>query len=937
MIYPEMRGDYYSRAWTANEYQEQLEILLDSHAYIAATPDGFVRLNLLEKIGELFKRILGGTDRTQECRVQAAWLKFLYYGEAQGFLGNDQIHRLQDRIRAAKDLDPAVRRLFREIHNQHISRNKKSTPDHFQHLREMLVDYHQRHASSLRPGLWSRYMNSPFLDERGLNLFGDTFLKLSEMALKQETRNPLLAFSYLQRASALKNGSLDFQKALSQQLQSLQDTYQADLLNKKNHVQELWIQLAQTAFENDQKALANNYLETALLADPANAAGCLQIGKLYLAHKEYDRVQPFLPDLQKAFIHDPLLQIEISQAFIQKEKFKEAIVAYETAIKCYQSMEASFSNQTRMASLHHEIGKIYLDHLMVEDPNNLIKTIQSFSAAVKIHPQQGEYQKSLCQAYIQQWKASPEKYAGAYGQTGLPFIAGLQSNLIHTHGNDIKQILIGCAERFFQAHANQHAHACLETLLHLFPEQVELKLQALEMAVRYHDWMRLEPRLESWRSKHYANPYLKKKIGDAYWQQDKNLALTLYQEALDLFSKRLPLCQEGEERLDCQHQMADIQARIGQNYLNSVSGFVFKYVPFKKAIESLEQAANLNPKLYASALFEACLAGAKEEKEKLLTDKDKIIVYYQKAFNAAPQNGPYLIELMQLYLDSKNFDGAMALYKEIQKQPWTKEFILPAAYHKLGHKFIESSEMEKAHACFKQAHSQEPKNKTYKEDYFQLSLALSQEHYKQLKTKGEEAHDQLLSLAQMLTACYETDFQLVDKLKSPFQEMLAKVYGTLAACYVQRCLFPLSASEHSHLIGRDDIRKQTQLHREDIQQALQYYDQALHYQSTNAALHFEKGLLFDWMVEYENALAALQLAVKHEPNNPFYHKFIVPLYYAVKPGSGKNEEHSTLAKECASPQFETDFKIWKKEWMFRTRTKQIDPHAYTKPKTGWFS
>jgi hypothetical protein len=185
MIYPGMRGDYYSKMWNATEYDAQLDILLDQQSYIAVSEEGFARLTLIEKIGQVIKGLFGGTDLTGEHRVQGAWLKFLYYGEVQGFLKEEHMERLRSRIRfSPQRLHPAIEKAFKQIEEYHSQRNRVSESDHFRQLREIVTDYHQCHASFLRPGFWFCLRNPPFLGMEKLSHFGDTPLQLSLKALE---------------------------------------------------------------------------------------------------------------------------------------------------------------------------------------------------------------------------------------------------------------------------------------------------------------------------------------------------------------------------------------------------------------------------------------------------------------------------------------------------------------------------------------------------------------------------------------------------------------------------------------------------------------------------------------------------------------------------------------------------------------------------------
>jgi tetratricopeptide (TPR) repeat protein len=939
MIYPEQLADYYSTSWNATEFDDQFEILMDNEAFVAMTTAGFVRLNIIEKIGEIIKGFLGGTDYSQRHRVQAAWLKFLYYGEAHHLLKEGQIERLRHRISYPYEhFDIAIDQLFKEVSDYHQYFNE-STSEHLSKLRNIVTDYHRHHAASLRPGFWTRLCIPPLLDSRKLFLFGDTPLQLSEKALEQQA-NPHLAFAYLQKAFDLKNDSPGFQKKLAVQLQELENSYFSELTEQQQQkIQELWIELGQTAFENELSDLASSYLERALRIDYKNAETRLQVGKLYLANEEYRSAQPFLAELQKAFSQDFQMQIKVGHAYWQLDQFKEAVKAYETALSTNQKQMGKLSShQKQIAFAYHQLGIAHLKQFISN--GTITEAITFLLAAIEADPITLNYQENLYEAYVLQWQASSVNFAALHGEEWLKFVAISQATVIKKWKSQIIQILLGCSEQYFKAHQNQKAHACLQKGIDLFKDDVNIKIQAIDMAIRYGDWHPFKSKLDDWESEYYANPYLKQKIGDAYWHSDQNQAVAIYQKSLNLFDQRLLLCQDEAERKDCQQQMADMKARIGKTHLQVKPG-LFKGVPFDAAIKNFEQAALIDPSHYASLLFDACLAAAQVEKQRplLLRDTNKIIELYQKAFQALRQKGEYLIELLQLCIDSQRHDDAVAIYYDIQKQPWAEELEVPSTiFSELAKKLFEHKEYEATLDCLRQAYELEPQNQKYKKDYFQLTLALAKDKYQKLqksraKDKQEATSTQyLLEIAESLEACWNEEFDQVKQLEKPYQEMFAKIYHSLADCYVQRCLLPQPKKE----MAKITIKKHQEQHQAEIQQALDYYTTALNYQPENASLHFDKGLLLDWIVNYEEAIKEFELAVKYQPCNPFYHKMLALLYFSVYYDTEKCEKHHQLAQKYTSPSFAQDYQIWADEFMSQVKTKQIDPHSYTQKK-GWFS
>lgn len=932
MIYPEQKADYFSKSWNSAEYQKQFDLLMDQEALIGVSEEGFKQLGMFEKIGQILKNFIGGTDSSRKERVQAAWLKFLYYGEAQGLLKYDHIQKIQARISHPyhHQFDPAIKKLFKKIKDSHqIASNTQK--EHLKQLSEIVVDYHQSHASALRPGFWKRYFNPANLDSSKLIFFGDTPLQLYQKALNQN--KPRLAFDYLMKAFEVKNHNAIFQKQLGEQLQILEEKNFFELEGEKRTIQELWLNLGQTAFENQLPDSAKTYLDNALKIDPTNLKIRLEMVKLYLSHKKYALAQPLLADLQKAFPNDLALQIQIGQAYWEVKDFDQAVGAFETAIKAYPSSMARVVNHFQMAEVYHRVGEAHLKKLI---PNgNLPKAISSLTEAVKIDASVLKYQEDLFEAYDQEWKASPSNFAANYEKDWMLFLNKMQNSLIKKNQKVITDVLLECSRLHFQGHQNQRAHSSLKQAISLFEDNIELKIKALDLAIQNQDWEPYQSQWPSWEKEHYANPFLKEKIGDALWASNKNAALAAYQESLALFTQKLSFCQEDQKKGEYQKHMADIQARIGQNHLQTKPTF-FKGIDFEKAIKNLESAASLDPETHSSKLFEAHLSAAYAEKQAWFADKYKVISHFLKAFQTIPQKGDYVIELLELYFENYRVDEAIDLYREIQKTPWANDLVLPAAlWTKLGKNLSRVKDESSALKCFKRAYKLDSGNQNYKQSYFRSALSFTQSEYLKIQDGATEIEDieHLEEMAEQLETCVTIGFDKVEKLKEPYKEHLSKIYKALAECYVKRCFLPQMTKE----TGKKELQKHLLLHKDDLEQALKHYDQALEYQPKNAAIHFDKAVLLEWMGEYEKALSAMEFAVKFQSKNPFYHKIFGSLLFAVNADVEKAELHQQkLANECADSGFNEDYQIWVDEFMCEVQTKEINPHSYTQQKKGWF-
>lgn len=933
MIYREQCADYFSKSWNAAEFQNQFNLLMDKEALIGVTKEGFIQLGILEKIGQVLKNFIGGTDNSQKERVQAAWLKFLYYGEAHGYLKDDHIKKLGERISYPyhDQIDPAIKKIFTKLKKHHRAASETQS-EYLKQLREIVVEYHHTNSAYLRPGLWKRFFNYAVrLDPTKIVFFGDTPLQLYQKAIKQN--NPRLALNYLLKAFDVQNHSPDFQKKLAEKLQNLEEMKFPEV--EKRTFQKLWIKLGQTAFENQLPDDAKTYLSNALKIDPKDLKTSLEVVKLYLFHKKYDLAQPLLADIQKAFPNDLTLQIQIGHAYWELKNFDQAVGAYEAALKVYQTPAGKFANLHEIADVYHRLGHGNLKKLI--PAGNLTQAVSYLSEALRMDFKVLKYQEDLFDAYEQEWQASHSNFAASHEKNWIEFISKLQdSSLIKSHQKQIVEIFLECGRLHFQNHQNQNAHACLKKALALFEDNIDLKLQVLDMAIQHGDVGPYQSQWAAWEKEYYAHPYLKEKIGDALWSTNKKAALAAYQDSLALFTQKLAVCQDDQNKGDYQKHMADIQARIGQDQLQTKSG-LFKGIDYEKAIQNLEKAALLNPENYTSQLFEAHISAAQAEKKQLwaVRNTNNIISHYLKAFQTMPQKGDYLVELIELYLENKRFDEVVSLYLEIQKQPWALDLVLSSAtWNDLGKNLAKHKEELSALKCFKRAYKLESTNQKYKQNYFQCALNFTKSELIKIQKEltDTEAAESLEEMAQHLETCLEIGFDKVEKLKEPIKEHLAKIYVALAENTIKGCLIPKPTKQ----MDKKDFQKHLTLHKDELEQALNYYDQALEYQPANAEIRFDKAALLDWMVEYEKAFSELELVVKNQHRNPFYHKLLGSLFVVIYGDSAKYEQQQELIAKYTTPNFEEDYQIWYEEFMSQVQTKQINPHVYTQQKKGWF-
>src|SRR5215204_762098 len=105
-IYPSSRGDYYPKHWNKQDYNSQLNQLLthSNEDYLAVYDHTFISVGLLQRIFQAVKGALGFCNATDSSKVNSELLKFFYYGEAQGWISEQNKQQLRGRMRYSPHL-----------------------------------------------------------------------------------------------------------------------------------------------------------------------------------------------------------------------------------------------------------------------------------------------------------------------------------------------------------------------------------------------------------------------------------------------------------------------------------------------------------------------------------------------------------------------------------------------------------------------------------------------------------------------------------------------------------------------------------------------------------------------------------------------------------------------------------------------------------------
>ncbi|CUI17850.1 Conserved hypothetical protein [Candidatus Protochlamydia naegleriophila] len=928
-VYVQSRPDFF-RPLQKDEYEQQVARLLTLPAQACigfSEKEGFIHLSLVDKVIEIVKGLLGFEDKGHSKRVDAEWLKFLYYSEAHGFLTETHLDSLRNRFSFGdQTASPAIRRAFEEMARTRHGNNQ----DRLSRLRVILIDFHAQQAHYLQPNLWKRLLQKPDLDTRQLIHFGDTSLVLAQQALLLPQPNVQLALKHLLEAQKVKNLNPEFQRTLALQFKQLVETHRNDnaISGYRIAIQQAWIEFARVAYANNRQIEAHEYAAYVLESNPSEEIQNL-LGGLFLSVSDFGKLEPFLPALQQAYAQHANLQVKIGKAYWHYQRFAEGVVAYQTAIRVLEQQDLSILTEadasSLQADLHTEIGKAYVQRLEgLNNNDSPSKAISHLSQANQLKRDQASVQSFLLDAYHQQWQAHPETFTARYREEWLQTLQTSSPELIHEKRESIIGMLLACSEQAFARHDNHIANEYLETGSELL-EDSSFVLQTLELTLKYNDFEAVNDLIEIWEETHYSNPFIQERIGDVYSIINRNQAISFYQKAIDLFEGKLQRINDVQEEANCKNYLAGLQAKIGRIQLETIPGF-FTQVPYDNAITRLETAVSFNASGHTQTLFETYLAAARAEQEKsfLSYDRAKAANYYARAFRLTQQNGPYLNELMALYLSHRSdYVQAAVLFSDIQKLPWANEFQLSdVQLHQLAHQFIASNQDEMALVCLEKAHTKQPLD-VYKRDLYQLIHKQAKELQEKAAISPTSAEKiQLLRTAiNMLKKQFDDGFTQIETLETNYRKALSSAFRQMAHAFME--MFALDEPEK--ILSRKSLLKpHLGKFQEEIKNAINSYTSALQYTPEDPSLYFERGMIYDLTLDLDEALQDYRCAVQYNRHNPFYRKRLA-FIYGVLAKTDKMEEHNKKVK--APTAFDHTYQCWFDDYFVKNKSQQINPHT----------
>jgi tetratricopeptide (TPR) repeat protein len=917
-IYPQNRPDLYFQLLTESQYNEQLAILTNQpeESYLGFDEEkGFIRFSSVGKIYETIKGLFGFGNQTDQTRIEAELLKFLYYGEARGFLTEERLTSLRGRFYYTNlPVLPSALKLFRKIQKQHRTPN----PERPARMRGVVINYHLQNQSWLAPHFWSRFGRTPGVQEPLVH-FGDTSLQLAEKALNLPQRDVQGAFKQLLHAFHLKNTHPDFQRKLALQFKGFIAACRNEevLAGQSEQIQKIWIELARTSYRNQRPEEAREYLDEVLAGQPAQEVKN-QIGETYLTYQDFDKMGPFLPALQQACSNSSLL-IQIGKAYCHYQRYPEAVSAKQKAIRLLSATEPN-----KAAALHMEIGQAYFQRLAgLDSQDSLTNAIHHFQEA---HQLENTPQSASCllSAYLRQWQEIPASFPRLFGPEWLKLISRCPTNLPEENQAAFIEIILACAEEAYRTNQKQQAQAYLQRGMTFYQNKDSFVLKALEQSLNFNDCAWLQSKLNTLETKYAGHPRIQKKLGEIQWAGDKNHAIFLFNHAMHLFEIEINTSLQEDVKRECALHLAELHAKIGENHLHSPQG-IFRTIAYPEAIDNLEKAAQLNPQAYGELLFDAYLKAALDEKSKTFITRDwkKAMLYQSKAFKIAPQNGPYLVELMDHYL-AEDHSEALRLFNSIQALPWSEAAAFTAKQlDKLAHLLFNSGELTLSQKCREKALQLDPANGEYKRKLYQLIL--SQCKMKQAKATAAETNEEkmtlLLEAAATLEDQVQKGFSKIEDLKGEYSSALTEGYWLLA-----------NTCKDQFLITNGYTKAELNAHRSQhdlqIKKAIAFYEKGLAIQPENPILYFEKGMVLEFVFRMDEALEDFRLAVKYDKENSFYRQKLA-FAYGTLAKFDKTKQHEERLKEILAipvAEFYKAYTLWNEEYFEKNKTQSTDPH-----------
>lgn len=938
-LYPSSCGDYYSTNWDKTTYQNQLNFLIEGkgNEFLALQDDRIIAVSLPRKIFEWAKGKFGFEDATNNKKVCSHLLKFIYYGEAQGFIDTQKARNLKDSrlIALSSSSFPQLRKLVHDIFEKHMK-----TPLSHQPLKEMqatVLEFHRMHSDDLRPCYWNRRNHPPRLEANRLIEFGDVSLELSIKALEQQNPDIYAAWSYLQRAHAVHNYSTSFQDKLWKAITEFLEDFKLDqaLHGQQQKIQNVLLSLFSIALQNHDLEKGKKYASY-IFENYSNSLEVeLAIGEIYLKNNHFKETEPYLNKLAQFYHNRPDKLELIGKVYTSLNRHPEAIECYKNAVTVLKTQLDNYSNafKNQAGPLYYTIGLAYLNNLEgLPKENNTLVAIEYLEKAFQCDQGKQSYQNKLGEAFILQHKNDQNNFEAQFGTAWLNFMNKCAIQAFPNESKlDFQNIFFTCMN---QAHANgQHARLknYIERGVAIFGKDKDFVHNLLKSPFIKNDIvvMLYEKLQDTWRVLFPNEPLVSEKLADYYWaRNNSDLAIHFYKNALTLFQAQ----NNGDHAVQsrCETIQTKINSHHGTIHINDANSLLKLpfLIPYDEAIEKLKKAVDLKAPGAKEKLFQAYIKAGENTKGIFFNDHPKTIHYYQKAFDVLPQNGLYLKKLFELYFYLKRDQEAANLFLEVQKHSWANTLLLPASsYINLGKQLkVMDPQLHETliDYCFEKAHTLDPNNKEYKKAVFDFHLNQAQGKAKQgiREQKFQEKIKLFEEALKILSEGLNSDFSQINEIKPTYQKMSVLVSHLIAKVIIQSIEVEVALHE--------DKPRFRERNKEEIKKANLFFDKALAMCADpikKAEILYDKANLIDYCEGADFSVKFFEQAYALNLKNPFYIESLASACGVSN--SSKADEYRGLLPDDWGSQYSNEFFTWKAERLDKNKSQNVNPHVYS--------
>ncbi|MBA3722640.1 MAG: hypothetical protein H0W88_09595 [Parachlamydiaceae bacterium] len=755
----------------------------------------------------------------------------------------------------------------------------------------------------------------------------------------------------------------DFEKRFGKTFVTFLDKCDASILNEnKTEIQKMAFLCAEVALTNNKPIPAKKYVERVLNTFDNDPEFVSIVIDLFLKYQASKQLYPFMKGWLNHFNNNFIIFEKIGNIFSANKEDEASFETHEKALTYYekQLLDTSISDETRTYALERvEVLGTKVNAYLLKQTTYWGSNSKEQEVALRLLSDL-EYQKRFVNLFIQQWKASPENFGKNFGERFLIFMEKAKLNAFEKNDKELREITLACVQEALKFNKFPMALKYAERYFAFSEKDAEFILKFINQFIQNKSTIHLSGLLNSWLEKFSHHVIIIEKIGNILdFNQKVPQSIEVFKKALKLYEKRLTQIDISEQdRKTIQVRAADLRIKIAEYLFKQTSWWGTKSPEQQEAIDLLKVATKENP-IHAKELAKKfrALGVAEKEKSVITRDDPKVVQYFRDSYELDPIPGDYLKTLIELYFKLENNVELMSLYIDIQSHPWASEVKLTAEqYYKLAQFFNKGNSRENSQHildCLKNACKLDTKNTTYKRDFAQFTLTITQDKLKKISAeKSTEKNVKLQALLDELEIGKQFGLESFKDLSAQYAQTAVTIHRHLMEPFIKQFevvhdkymdgLEALAGENFQSTISKKaDYSNANKHHHLKISKLiLEFYDKAIAVDPSDATLHFDKGVMLEITGDIKGALESLRLAVKHATKeNPFYY-YLLSLLCSVNSEGGNEEMYFKKIPYDNEDhlKFREDYEIWQKQCLKHKKEEPIiNPHDYSIITTGTFS